>query len=124
MTLNQILLVGIGGFLGSVTRFAVYFFLNPSQLLKYPLATVVVNALGCFAAGSLWARVNAQFTSDQPLVLFLSVGFFGAFTTFSALGIDTLVFVKQDEVARALIHVAMNLVLGIGAAFFGRWLFQ
>ena len=117
--LTQALLVAGGGALGAVCRWGLTAALRP--LHEFPFATLSVNALGCLLAGVLLGGfgLDRERLSDEP-PLALMVGFLGALTTFSTFSTDTLIlFRRGGAVGPALLNVALNVVLSLGAVVLG-----
>jgi CrcB protein len=89
-------------------------------LLRFPLATVVVNALGCCVIGVLAGLVA---TGRLPMRAnwreFVFVGLLGGFTTFSTFGLDTVTLVRGGETAHALLNVLVQVLLGVGGVYAG-----
>ena len=109
----EVLLISIGGALGAVLRYAV------GQLLRetsFPWATLVVNALGSFVLSAVVFGVSR--TDVLPLV---SVGFCGAFTTFSSFSFQTVNLWERDEHKRAVLNAVGDLFVSLGA-FASAWL--
>jgi fluoride exporter len=102
------LFVGLGGFLGAISRYAVGLLL---PVTDFPWATLVVNAVGCLAIAILAARALPTHIS-----LFLIPGFLGAFTTFSAFGLET-VRLLQSQPWLAAANIAANLFIGLGCIY-------
>lgn len=113
--MEKILWVGMGGFLGAVSRFGVSLALR--GVTEFPVATLAVNGLGCFIAGLL----SGYFREQPAIFLFVGTGFLGAFTTFSAFGMETMALIQLNQVRLALVNVAANLVISLGAVAFGGW---
>ena len=82
------LLVGIGGALGSLTRYGAYR-LWPSSPGGFPVPTFTVNLLGSFAIGLLYMYVAARGASADNARLFWMTGVLGGFTTYSAFALET-----------------------------------
>jgi CrcB protein len=115
----QILIVGIGGFLGSVARYKLSgLVLHHTVDWRFPLATFVVNVVGCVVAGMLSGLVERYgwFSPNTRLLLF--TGILGGFTTFSAFGVETAYLLRRDEVAIAFAYVALSVFCGLGALLF------
>lgn len=112
--------VGVGGFVGSLVRYwlsgAVYL-LVPSPRL--PWGTLAVNVLGCFAIGLLGGLADTRGALTATGRLFLLIGVLGGFTTFSTFGYETLALLREQAVARAALNVALQLALGLTAAWAG-----
>jgi CrcB protein len=108
---RNILLVGAGSFVGGALRYMV------SQLLRYsggfPWATFAVNLLGCLVIGVLWGIFSRYAHLSQQLVLFLSVGFCGGFTTFSTFSKESLQLIHAGNWTCFALYVAASVVLGI-----------
>lgn len=109
----EILLISIGGAVGAVLRYVV------GQLIdntSFPWATLVVNALGSFILGSVIFGV-----SDSDILLLVSVGFCGAFTTFSSFSFQTVSLWEQGEQRDAVLNALANLTASL-LAFGAAWL--
>ena len=118
--LGQVLLVGLGGFLGSVARFvlsgAVHRCFSPAV---FPYGTLAVNTLGCLAIGFLGGLMETRQWLGQAERLFLLVGVLGGFTTFSTFAFETLGLVQGSAFLKAGINAAAQVLLGLGAAWLG-----
>lgn len=121
-------LVAAGGAAGSVARLLVAVALTPhvppvigpSGWTPLPLATLLVNTIGCFAIGIAgWWLVNAAETEKEHLRLLIVTGALGGFTTFSAFGWETLALAQTGRWGMAAANVAANNILGIGACAAG-----
>lgn len=118
------LLVGAGGALGAVARYAVGDFLHKHVTASFPLGTLAVNVLGCFAIGAVLFAADDAGTLGHRWRLFLAVGVLGGFTTFSAFGHETLALIRSDRLGWALVNVATNVMLGFAAVWLGRWVMK
>lgn len=112
------LLVGIGGFLGAVSRYLIYLTLGSSH--RFPFATLAVNLVGCLALGVILGWTARNGSTFNGLSLLLITGFLGAFTTFSAFGFETLNLMQRGDVALAALYVGLSVVGGVAAVFLGR----
>lgn len=120
--MKGILLVALGGALGSVARFKLSgLVLHYAIDWRFPIGTFVVNVLGCLVAGILAAIAerNEFFTTDTRLLLF--TGVLGGFTTFSAFGLETMFLLKRGEWLVAGSNIVLSVVLGLAALWFGLW---
>lgn len=115
--MTSALLVGVGGFIGAMLRYAVNFV--AASWTQFPVSTIVVNSVGCAAAGILLALADSRPGLSEPARLFLMTGFLGGFTTFSAFGAETIVLVRQGEYGAAVLYAALNVLLGLGLTFLG-----
>ena len=111
MTLRRLLLVVIGGMLGTAGRLAIALVVPDAGGL--PLATIVVNVLGALLLGVLAARLPPW----NDLRIFLGTGLLGGFTTYSAFAVGTVELAATPWLA--VLYPALTLVLGIAAAALG-----
>lgn len=113
--MRSVALVVLGGALGTLSRFGVNGALPDDGLL--PLATFAVNVVGSFALGVLLAAVLTR--RAESLRLLLGTGFLGAFTTYSALAVETDTLLRGGHLALALVYAAGSLIVGLVAALAG-----
>lgn len=118
--IKNILLVGAFGFIGSVCRYLVYVWFSSRHFGNFPWATLAVNVLGCLLIGVIGTLVEKSIPNYQNLYLIASVGFLGAFTTFSTFGFETLNLIRFENLILALANVAANIIIGILAVYAGR----
>lgn len=118
--MKQLLLVGLGGFAGSVARYRLGgWLLHLIAQERFPWSTFAVNVAGCLLAGLLagLAEKHALFGPDARLLLF--TGLLGGFTTFSAFGLDALFLLRRGDLATALLYAGGSVVVGLAAAWIG-----
>ncbi|HYD54216.1 MAG TPA: fluoride efflux transporter CrcB [Gemmatimonadaceae bacterium] len=110
--------VAAGGALGSVGRFLVGLAI-PYRDQGLPLATLLVNVVGCFAIGVIvrWAAATSE--AATVLRLFLVTGVCGGFTTFSAFSAETVRMLEGGAVGRALLYVALSVAASLTATALG-----
>ncbi|OFZ53193.1 MAG: hypothetical protein A2428_11865 [Bdellovibrionales bacterium RIFOXYC1_FULL_54_43] len=119
MLLN-VLVVGISGFLGSICRYLVYLWTASRGLNSLPVATLLINVSGCLLIGVVGVLVERAVPFHRHLFLAGSVGFLGAFTTFSAFGFETFNLIRDSQVGWAVANVLANVLLGLAAVWIGR----
>ncbi|MDZ4754993.1 MAG: fluoride efflux transporter CrcB [Phycisphaerae bacterium] len=122
--MHHMLLVGIGGFLGSIARYLLtHAVMGPAPTtaaaVRFPLGTLLINVLGCFAIGWFAALGEQRQIFTQTTRLFLFTGLLGGFTTFSAFAHDTLVLGQKSALPMMFANIALQLILGLGAAWLG-----
>lgn len=106
-----------GGGLGAVGRYVFGGWVQSKAPADFPLGTLLVNVLGCFAFGLLYGWLGA---GASPLLRgFLFTGMWGGFTTFSTFGFETFQLLQRGHQGIALAYVASSLLCGIGAAWVG-----
>ena len=117
--MKHLLLVGLGGFIGSVARFLVSKLNLSWHFFSIPMGTLTVNVLGSFIIGIL---VGISVKSDlisTDLRVFLMVGFCGGFTTFSSFSSENLMLMQNGQVVTVLIYTALSILLGFLAVYLG-----
>ena len=119
--LKQILIVALGGAIGSVARYKLGgFALHHTQAWNFPVSTFSVNIIGCFVIGflSYLAQTRGILNAETRTLVF--IGIIGGFTTFSAFGNETMNLWRDGQNALAALNIAAHLVLGLGAVWIGR----
>lgn len=112
--MDKLLLVGLGGFVGSSGRYLVHLLLKRlSENWNFPLGILAVNVVGCFLIGLIAGDTNSRFLSSERSRVFVLLGVLGGFTTFSSFGLHTFEFLKHDQYVRALSNVLLNLVVSV-----------
>lgn len=117
----NIILVGIGGALGSIARYLVSTWVQATvKSVSFPYGTLTVNLVGCFVIGFLaqLAEARGVFTSESRAFVF--IGILGGFTTFSSFGNETLNLARGGEFLSALSNIGLNVLIGLFAVWLGR----
>lgn len=122
MNPTQLLVVFFGGGVGSIARYAVSQWLQGPVDKSYPLGTIVVNLLGAFAFGVLFAMFEARGDLSPLWRLLVLSGFLGAFTTFSTLMFEVGTMISTERAGWALLHLLLHNFVGFGCAVGGLWL--
>jgi CrcB protein len=116
--MKLLLVVGVGSFIGGISRYLVSLFVQNKFLSTFPYGTLVVNITGCFLIGVVYAlsekgNVNAEWR------LFLITGFLGGFTTFSSFSNETVSMLRDAQYWQALSYIGISIVVGLAATFGG-----
>jgi len=116
------LLIGTGGFLGSVMRYG-----SNQMMVKifdstHPIGTFFVNIVGSFLIGIVLGMFEKGAMMSSNWKLFLAVGFCGGFTTFSAFALENFNFLQSQQFMLSLLYVGISLILGLAAVYFGFWI--
>jgi len=122
--MKEMLLVGLGGFLGSVARYKLSgLVLHHTPDGRFPLATFLVNLTGCFLIGAItgWAAKHHHLGPD--LRIFLLPGVLGGFTTFSAFGYETFFLLRRGDTFIACLYIALSVLCGLALVWLGFKLF-
>lgn len=110
--IKSILLVAIGGSLGTVLRYVANILVSKNMPNKLHFATFTVNILGCLLIGFLIGYLSKQSESEN-LKLLLITGFCGGFTTFSTFGLENYSFIQSGNIITSLIYTALSIIIGI-----------
>jgi CrcB protein len=117
--MNHILLVAIGGALGSVAR------LLTSQLALrllgpgFPWGTLAVNIVGSLAIGVFAELIARRFNASAELRYFVITGILGGFTTFSAFSLEVTGMVERGAYLPAAAYISISIVISVTAVFIG-----
>jgi len=116
--ISQVLLVGLGGFLGATFRFGIGHYIKSNIQHAFPFSTLLVNALGCFILG-LFLEYFKTHHLMEAMTLFFVIGFLGAFTTFSAFGFETIQLFQIGYTKLAALNILVNLSFSFLAILIG-----
>jgi fluoride exporter len=119
LMIRTILIIGAGGFLGSVLRYLGQLAAGKFFTLSFPIGTFVINVLGCFIIGLAYALSEKGNLMTAEMRMFLTVGFCGGFTTFSSFAYDNLMMIKDHSMVFLLVNVMGSVLLGILAVYGG-----
>jgi len=118
--MNPYLLVAVGGALGSMARYGTGVLVGKAWDSTFPLGTMLINIAGSMAMGlfvGYLVRTTPTWQADARL--FVAVGIFGGFTTFSSFSLDAIAMLERGEVAPAFLYVVGSVVVGIAALYGG-----
>jgi fluoride exporter len=118
------LLVGLGGFLGSSSRYLIQKYLSVSFPTAFPISTLLINLVGCFLIGILFGISNKYDVMSAEVRLFLTTGFCGGFTTFSTFSNESLQLLKDGNFTYFFTYIILSVVVGIFLTFLGYLIFK
>lgn len=117
--LKTILIVGAGGFLGSVSRYLTQVVVERYLHSTFPWGTFVANIAGCFLIGLIYALSERGNLLSPEWRIFMTVGFCGGFTTFSSFAYNNLTMLSENNLVQLLGNIGLSLFFGIGAVYLG-----
>ena len=117
---REILIVGVGSFVGGALRYILSVGLSKlGRLWAFPIGIMVINILGCFLIGVLYGYFKSKASTDPVLPLLLMTGVLGGFTTFSTFSFETVQLLQQNEWLKAAFYVVGSVGLGVVACYLG-----
>lgn len=117
--LRTILIVGTGGFIGSVMRYLVQFYVEKGMSSTFPMGTLIANIAGSFIIGMVFELAEKGNLMSSEWRIFLTVGICGGFTTFSAFAYNNFTMIKEHSYGQLLFNLGGNIFLGILAVYVG-----
>lgn len=110
------IMVGIGGFIGSVCRYLIG--LLPIETDSgFPIKTLIINIVGSFLIGLITTLAVKNKDLNEQIVLMLKVGVCGGFTTFSTFAYESTDLMKSGHAGIALLYICTSIILGVLAVF-------
>lgn len=118
--MKDILLVGIGGGIGSMLRFIVSRLSARYISSEWTLVgTFIVNIIGCFLIGLIAGWLFSNVERFHGLSLLLITGFCGGYTTFSAFAFENVLLLQSGQILSSAIYILSSIILGLLAVWFG-----
>jgi CrcB protein len=117
--IKTLLLIGTGGFLGSISRFLASRFVQNNLHSAFPFGTFFVNISGCLLIGLIYGFSERSSLLTSEWKMFLTVGFCGGFTTFSTFANENLALLRDGNFFHFIIYTGLSVFLGIAATFLG-----
>ena len=122
MTFSNILLVGFGGFLGSVARYMSSVSIDQKLNSTFPYGTFTVNLIGAFLLGLVYGWVAQNSNDASNTKLFLITGFCGGFTTFSTFAFENFNLLTNRMTTTSIAYSISSLLLGVLLVWIGIWI--
>ena len=120
--MRNLLLIFVGGGLGSVIRFGMGKWVNAFHNQNFPWGTLVVNGVACFAMGLLIGLADHKQLLSPSARLFWTVGFCGGFSTFSAFSAEALDLIQGGFQLSFALYILGSLLLCVAGTYAGLWL--
>jgi CrcB protein len=115
--IKQFALVGLGGALGSMLRYATSLLVAKHYSNTFPLATFITNVLGCLLIGLLIGYFGKN--TNQQLQLLLVTGFCGGYTTFSTFSAENIALWQSQQYFTVIIYTIGSVLIGCFAVWLG-----
>jgi CrcB protein len=117
--LLKYVMVGVGGFLGSILRFWLGSYIGSRMGTRFPYGTFVINITGSFLIGLVYALMTARAQWSPNWRYLIPIGFIGGYTTFSSFEYETLLTLQAGQIGLGLLYVAGSVVVGFVAVWGG-----
>lgn len=117
--LRTLLIVALGGGIGSALRYAVSKFVQDSTNGAFPYHTFAVNIIGCLLIGLFYGLAARGHLGNNATTLLLTTGLCGGFTTFSTFCNENIALLRGDNAFVALVYVASSVFCGLLAVMLG-----
>ena len=117
--MQNVLIIGIGGFLGAIVRYAIGLWIGQRWGRSFPLGTVFINVSGSILIGFLMSLFTERLMLNPQWRMFFVIGFLGAYTTFSTFEYETGALLKDSEWLIASLNVVLSVLVGFAALKLG-----
>ena len=116
--MKHILFIAIGGGFGAVLRYVISKNIHSLFSQVLPFGTLFVNASGSFLVGFLFYFFEDLIISND-VKSFFTIGFLGAYTTFSTYSLETINLIREGEVKMGLLNLGLNNIVSLFMVIFG-----
>ena len=117
--MKTLLIIGLGGALGSIGRYLVQVAVGRYITLTFPLGTLLVNITGCFLIGLLYGLAERHAWMSIEWRLFLITGICGGYTTFSSYSYESITLLKHGNYSYLIFYIASSVIFGLLATLGG-----
>ncbi len=118
--LKAIILVGIGGFIGSVARYLLAIYaLKPLGPTTFPWSTFIANIVGCLVIGLVYGLSEKFQWFNIEYRLLLATGICGGFTTFSTFAYENIILIQSNNLIVFALYCVLSIIIGLLFVFIG-----
>ena len=121
---KTLIIIGSGGFLGSIGRFLLSRFVQINWPYYFPWGTLLVNVSGCLLIGILFGLSERSVAISGDWKAFLAIGFCGGFTTFSTFSQESLTLFRDSAYLLFFSYIGLSVVLCLSATLLGMLLIK
>lgn len=116
--MNNLLLVFLGGGLGSIARYGIAALVSNNFKTFFPLATFLSNVLSCLILAIAIVVFSEKFITNPGLRIFILVGFCGGFSTFSTFGFETVELIRSGNMLLAIANIVISVTVCLSLIWF------
>ena len=120
--IKSLLIVGIGSFFGGALRYYLSSLMKTVCNQDFPWGTLLVNLIGCFLFGVVFAIFNRASSPTNTWCLLLTTGVCGGFTTFSAFAHESVQMLQNGNLLGFASYIVISIILGLLLIALGYWL--
>lgn len=117
--LKTLLLIGSGGFAGSISRYLLASYVDKQLNSLFPYGTFAVNVTGCLILGMIYSLAEKHQIVTAEMRFLLATGFCGSFTTFSTFSYDNQLLFQQQQWGQLSLYIVGSVLVGLLATFGG-----
>ena len=121
MMIKSLCLVGLGSFVGGALRYLISTWMKNACSQSFPWGTLMVNLVGCFLIGVIFALFSRFCSTSHPWCLLLTTGLCGGFTTFSTFANESLQMLQNGQWGGFITYVSISVIAGICLTALGYW---
>jgi fluoride exporter len=117
--IKLLLVIGSGSFLGGIARFLTSRYIQNHAMTAFPMGTLIVNIVGCLLIGFFYGLSERGNLINAEWRMFLTVGFCGGFTTFSAFANENMALLREGDFFYFALYTSLSVFLGLMATYLG-----
>jgi len=117
--IRSLLIIGVGGFFGSIGRYLFAHFIYRWFEPTFPISTLIVNILGSFLIGMVYSLSERGALLSDEWRIFLAVGLLGGFTTFSTFTFEMIVMLRDGQFMNVITYALLSVFASLLACFLG-----
>lgn len=117
--MKELFVIGLGGFLGSTSRYYLQNLVTSKIPIMFPLGTLIINLTGSLLIGLFFGYIEKNHWFSPEVRLFLTIGFCGSFTTFSTFAFENLEMLRSGNYMNFAIYTGLSVGLAIVLVWVG-----
>jgi CrcB protein len=116
--MNNILLVFLGGGLGSLARFGISEIVKTNFKSSFPIATLLSNVLSCIVLALMVGLFSGKMEAHPSVKMLILVGFCGGFSTFSTFSYETVELMRSGNMMYAIANILISVIVCVALVYF------